>query len=224
MNEKDFEAFRLSAGYRCFDFVHEICDDGNVSVTVPKMILQPGTHISLSGPSGCGKTTVLNMFMNIVQFEGCYELDGNDIRSTQIDPLSIALVTAVEGFFPISIRDNLILGCKVEEAALDRILQGLQVDFILNLEEKFGAGIAFSAGQLQRLRLARGLISAAPILPLDEPFTGIDENNRIKISAFMNRELQGKTALIVTHDPNELSAFQIGNRYGFDNHKVVELL
>ena len=70
--------------------------------------------------------------------------------------------------------------------------------------------------------MARGLISEAPILLLDEPFTGIDENNKVKIAAFMSSELQGKAALIVTHDPRELRAFKISKRYGFDNHKVIE--
>ncbi len=202
---------------------YEVEDGGNVNVIVPKMTLQPGVHLSLSGPSGCGKTTVLHMLMNLVQFEGSYELDGKGIQATQIDPSSIALVTAIDGFFPISIRDNLTLGRRIAEAELNRILEGLQVDFIPNLEEKFGAGIAFSAGQLQRLRLARGLISGALILLLDEPFTGIDENTKNKISTFMNGELQSKAALIVTHDPRELRAFQISKRYGFDNHKVIEL-
>jgi ABC-type bacteriocin/lantibiotic exporter with double-glycine peptidase domain len=203
---------------------YEVEDGSRVNVVVPQLLLSRGTHISLSGPSGCGKTTVLHMLMNLVQFKGSYELNGASVKDTQISPTSIALVTTTDGFFPISIRDNLTLGSKVEETEFARILQGLQIDFISDLEEKFGAGVGFSAGQLQRLRLARGLMSQAQVLLLDEPFTGIDENTKDRITRFMNSELNGKTALFVTHDSRELRAFQIDKQYAFDNHTVVELL
>ena len=63
----------------------------------------------------------------------------------------------------------------------------------------------FSGGMRRRLTLARALLAPSDALALDEPFTGLDEENRAVCRALLLREAAGKPVLLVTHDENDVS-------------------
>ena len=111
--------------------------------------------------------------------------------------------------FNISIKENILLGKKVHPARQVKILKGLRIhNFITNLEVIYGdSGTNLSAGQLQRIRLARGVMQDSEIYLLDEPFNGIDKENKDRIITFLKEFFHNKTVIIISHHKDELRFF-----------------
>jgi ABC-type multidrug transport system fused ATPase/permease subunit len=79
-------------------------------------------------------------------------------------------------------------------------------DFITALPDGYATGIGprgrnLSGGQRQRLAVARALIHDAPVLVLDEPTTGLDEQSALAMLSALRARLDGRTTVLVTHDP-----------------------
>ena len=84
--------------------------------------------------------------------------------------------------------------------------------FINDLEDGYDTvigerGATLSGGQLQRIAIARAAIREAPIMILDEPALGLDHVNRREVTAALERNMQGKSVIMVTHDLLESRKF-----------------
>jgi len=175
-----------------------------------------GTRVAVVGPSGCGKSTILNLCLRLADpVEGAVTIDGHDLREFTLESLREQISVALQDpiLFATSIRENIAMGAAgatdedVEKAA--RLVNAH--DFILAQPEGYDTvvgerGVTLSRGQRQRIALARAAVRSAPILLLDEPFTGLDEQSRVLVREAAERLSRDRTTLLVTHDVEEAQA------------------
>lgn len=141
-----------------------------------------GDRILLEGPSGAGKSTLAHVLVRFLDHEGEYRLGGSDVRTLDPDEVRrhVVLCEQTPHLFDTSIRQNLLFARDTSAddellAVLDRV--GL-ADWCRErggLDASVGErGRLVSGGEAQRIALARALLSAAPILVVDEPTANVD--------------------------------------------------
>jgi ABC-type transport system involved in cytochrome bd biosynthesis fused ATPase/permease subunit len=170
--------------------------------------LGPRDHLVLEGPSGAGKTTLLSLLCGFVQPEGGAVRFGDHapgpsgwgpIRSL------ITLVPQRPHVFAASIRDNLALGLELEDAtlleALDRVgLAHLAPSSSGGLSRELAeSGLSISAGERQRLGLARALVQDRPLVLLDEPTAHLDEATTDQLRRSLSGWLAERTVIEASH-------------------------
>jgi len=180
--------------------------------------LASGESAAIVGPSGAGKTTLLLMLPRFFDpLRGSVELGGVDLRQWDLQDLrrQTALVLQDPIILPATVAENIGYakpGATVEEIkAAARAANALE--FIEKLPEQFqtriGEGAArLSAGERQRINLARAFLKDAPIILLDEPTSALDDENEALIAESLRTLLRGRAALMVTHRPTTLAPFQ----------------
>ena len=188
----------------------------NVNLKIEKK----GEIVSLLGPSGVGKTTILRTIAGLQKLSsGEIFLKDKLISSndTHVEPekRNIALSFQDNSLFPnYKVIDNINFGKKRSNGngfsyEADDIIKLLHIEPIL---EKFPHQI--SAGEAQRVSLARSLMSKPDLLLLDEPFSNIDQSLKEEIQYSVKKLLKkiNLTTIIVTHDSYE--AFSLADRCG----------
>lgn len=181
------------------------------------LVLRQGELVGLLGPSGCGKTTLLRL---IAGFErpsrGSIRIDGREVAGPQRwlvpERRGVGMVFQDYALFPhLKAWDNACFGLKrgTDTARVSWLLEllGLQ-----GLEQRYPHEL--SGGQRQRLALARALAPAPAVVLLDEPFSNLDVEVRLRLRSELPGVLHqcGTSGLIVTHDPEE--ALAICDRVG----------
>jgi ATP-binding cassette subfamily B protein/subfamily B ATP-binding cassette protein MsbA len=180
--------------------------------------LPSGESAAIVGPSGAGKTTLLLMLPRFFDpARGSVELGGVDVRQWDLQELrrQSGLVLQEPIILPGTVAENIGYGkpgATAEEiAAAARAANAL--GFIEKLPEQFqtriGEGAArLSAGERQRINLARAFLKDAPIILLDEPTSALDGESEALIAESLKALLRGRTALMVAHRPAALAGFQ----------------
>lgn len=173
-------------------------------------VLENGKIVCLTGASGAGKSTVFKLLLQVFTPQrGKVVLrtaDGNTRDLTAKERALFAYVPQGNFLFSGTIYENLTFFCDEAEITEEKIREALKIacaefvyDFPDGLKTELserGAGI--SEGQLQRLAVARAVLSDRPILLLDEATSALDnETERRMLENIKN--LQNKTCLIVTH-------------------------
>lgn len=171
--------------------------------------LKNGEFVSLLGPSGCGKSTILSIIAGIIQqTEGKVLLEGAPIDYSKI---AIGYMLQQDYLFPWkTIIDNVLLGPKINKKDTD----SLRIDGLKLLEEVGLGHVAenypssLSGGMRQRAALVRTLINDPKILLLDEPFSALDYQTKLKLEDVVGKTLKTyhKTTILVTHDIGEAIA------------------
>ena len=182
--------------------------------------INKGDFVSVTGESGIGKSTLFKLLLDI------YKPDGGSLdfvlsdRKIPVCPETRKMFAYVpQGNMLLSgtIRENLcfLLDREPENEKIDRALKiacadGFLADTPNGLDTVLGeGGMGLSEGQLQRLSVARALLSDAPILLLDEATSALDEATEAKMLENI-RALTDKTCFIVTH---KKAALEICNRH-----------
>ncbi|MBQ3076668.1 MAG: ATP-binding cassette domain-containing protein [Clostridia bacterium] len=148
---------------------------------------------ALMGPSGCGKTTVLNLLMGFERPDA-----GTITRPAGRIGAVFQEERLAEGFSALG-NLRMILGRRHDEGELVRHLTELGLP-----AEQLGQPVrTFSGGMRRRVAIARAVLYRAPLLLLDEPFKGLDEESRLAAIRYLKRHSEGVTTLLVTHDPKE---------------------
>ena len=188
-----------------------------------------GQIVTFVGPSGEGKTTLLRMLLGIVRpksgsLELCAE-DGNRIDISASTRTLFAYVPQGNTLFSGTVRENLLLirPDATEEQLYDALRLACAESFIrplpLGLDtpvREHGGG--FSEGQLQRLCIARALLSNAPILLLDEATSALDMETERTVLENIMRSQKDRTCIITTHRP---SVLEISHRiYRIRNDRI----
>ncbi|MGP8300447.1 thiol reductant ABC exporter subunit CydD [Streptomyces inhibens] len=173
--------------------------------------VRPGETVALVGPSGAGKSTLLSVLLGFTTpSRGRALVDGQDIAS--LSPESwrqrIAWVPQHPHLFAGSIAENVRLARPdADDAAVRTALADAgALDFIDALPDGMAtrlgeSGAGLSAGQRQRLALARAFLADRPILLLDEPTANLDGETEEAIVAAVRRLAVGRTVLLVVHRP-----------------------
>ncbi len=192
-------------------FASKIGDDV-MAVNNFNMNIEHGEIVALLGSSGCGKTTTLRM---IAGFESCTDgeikFDGKIINNLKPSERNVAM--AFEGYAlypPLTVKENIAFGLIREKISKSEITK--KVDEIINLLE-IGDIIdryppTISAGQQQRVSLARALVRNSKVLLLDEPMSQLEPQLRAVLRARVKDYMQHmkKTVVFVTHDQTEAIA------------------
>ena len=183
-----------------------------IAVNNFNMNIEHGEIVALLGSSGCGKTTTLRM---IAGFETCTDgeikLDGEKINHLKPSQRNVAM--AFEGYAlypPLTVSENISFGLIREKISKSDINK--KVDEVINLLEikdivdRYPPTI--SAGQQQRVSLARALVRNSKILLLDEPMSQLEPQLRAVLRARVKDYMQHmkKTVVFVTHDQTEAIA------------------
>jgi subfamily B ATP-binding cassette protein MsbA len=169
----------------------------------------PGQVVALVGPSGAGKTTTLNLLMRLYEINtGTIRVDGFDIRTVQPQSLraQIAIVPQEPTLFGDSIAENIRYGrleASVEEVRA-AALAANAMTFIEQLPEGLNTlvgerGVKLSAGQRQRIAIARALLHNPRILLLDEATASLDNESEALVQDALNRLMQERTTIVVAH-------------------------
>lgn len=168
--------------------------------------LEEGEFISLVGPSGCGKTTMLSILSGLITpTEGKVRIDGQAPNSRNS---SIGYMLQQDYLFPWkTIEENILLGLKLQNQLTDnRISKALKLLKEIGLEgveKQYPRQL--SGGMRQRAALVRTLAINPKILLLDEPFSALDYQTKLKLEDLVFETLKAyrKTAVLVTHDIGE---------------------
>ena len=197
----------VSFGY---DEKKPILSDINFSVL-------PGERVALVGPSGSGKSTIISLLLRLYDPQaGRILIDGQDILDLKVDSVrqQISVVLQESLLFGVSIRDNISYGgLNAGQEAVENAARLANAHMFINeLEDSYDTvigerGATLSGGQLQRIAIARAAIRGAPIMILDEPTLSLDNLNRREVTAALERNMQGKSVILVTHDLIESKNF-----------------
>ncbi|MFE5737490.1 thiol reductant ABC exporter subunit CydD [Streptomyces celluloflavus] len=173
--------------------------------------VRPGETVALVGPSGAGKSTLISVVLGFTEpSEGRVLVDGQDIAA--LSPESwrqrIAWVPQHPHLFAGTIAENVRLARPdAEDAAVRTALDDAgALDFVDALPDGLAtrlgeSGAGLSAGQRQRIALARAFLADRPILLLDEPTANLDGESEEAIVAAVRRLAVGRTVLLIVHRP-----------------------
>lgn len=173
--------------------VENLCKsyDGAVVLQDVSFTAEPGRITCLMAPSGFGKTTLLRLLLG---------LERPDSGTVSLPaPCRWSAVFQEDRLLPqMSAAGNLrfVLGGAYDAAAAETLLSELGLGAVGDKRVR-----DYSGGMRRRLALARALLVPFDALVLDEPFAGLDEENRAAAWRCIRQRAAGKPVILVTHDP-----------------------
>ncbi|MEC3862966.1 ABC transporter ATP-binding protein [Mesobacterium sp. TK19101] len=173
------------------------------------LTLPAGQWTCVLGRSGVGKSTLLRL---VAGLECAGEFRGQ-ITASDAKPLDgrISFMAQSDLLLPwLSVYENVVLGSRLRGSAPDVTLANDLLDRVGLATHRGKPPSALSGGMRQRAALARTLMEDRPVALLDEPFSALDASTRADMQELSARMLQGKTVLVVTHDPAE--AVRLGHQ------------
>lgn len=192
------------------------------------LTIDQGNFVAITGASGSGKTSLLRVICGLESpNQGEIILDNSLLLNKEIfiptEKRNIGLVIQEKVLFPhLNARQNIEFGIssKTDKQNLsNEIMEKLNIK---QLAEKYPHEL--SGGESQRVALARSIVMKPKLLMLDEPFTGLDKDLKMKIYPKIKSILQASkiTALMVTHDLNEVKALA-DKCFNLESGKLVEI-
>ncbi len=171
---------------------------------------QPGQTIAIVGQTGSGKSSLTKLVNRIYDVNiGRVLIDNVDVRDWKLDSLRSQISTIEQDIFLFSrtIAENIAygLGQKADQAAIEAAAKDAQAhEFIMSFPRGYQTeigerGVTLSGGQRQRIAIARALLTDPRILILDDSTSAIDSATEDEIQRAIQRVLQGRTTLLITH-------------------------
>jgi len=199
--------------------------------------IERGSRVAIVGPSGAGKSTVFSLIERFYEPTGGeILLDGQTVNSISRSDLR-GQIGYVEQDAPVlagSIRENLLIGAPdATEAELKRVLREVNLTAVLKrdkrgLDAEVGEqGIMLSGGERQRLAIARTLLSAPPIMLLDESTSSLDGLNEQRMREAIDAVAKNRTMIVIAHrlstvvDSDQIIVIDQGRVIGAGTHKQL---
>ena len=166
----------------------------------------------LLGSSGCGKTSLLRMLAGLLSGSD----SKTDVHCSDGQPLKgrIAWMAQQDLLLPwLNVIDNTCIGDRLRSGKVpgEKRQQAKALLAKTGLEKNlYSLPSELSGGQRQRVALIRTLLENKPVVLMDEPFAALDAITRLQLQQLAATMLEGKTVLLVTHDPME--ALRLGHQ------------
>jgi ATP-binding cassette subfamily B protein len=171
--------------------------------------VRAGETLAIVGSSGSGKSTIADLLLRMLEPDGgVVRLDGNDLRGVRLADLrrQVILVDQEPFVFHTSIAENLRYSCpNASQRDLEEAARAAGIDsFIRNLPQQYETqvgerGMALSAGERQRIALARAFLADPAVLVLDEPTASLDPVSERQVIAGYEAIMQGRTTILISH-------------------------
>ncbi len=169
----------------------------------------PGERVALVGPSGAGKTTIFALLLRFYDASrGTVEVDGVAVNEADLAGLRarFALVPQEPALFADTVAANIAYGAtdatksEIEAAAKTAYAH----DFIKALPQGYDTmlgegGVTLSAGQRQRIAIARAVLRDAPILLLDEATSALDSESETLVQKALDKIMEDRTTIVIAH-------------------------
>jgi ATP-binding cassette subfamily B protein/ATP-binding cassette subfamily C protein len=170
-----------------------------------------GEVVALVGENGSGKTTLAKILAGLYRPQsGTVRWDDVSIADVNGEPLRerIAVIAQDHGNWPLTVRDNIIMGRLLDDDQLafaatasgaDTVIADLARGYDTLLARQFKDGAELSGGQWQRIAAARGFYRTAPLLIMDEPTAALDARAEYALFSSLRSLAADRTVLIITH-------------------------
>ncbi len=169
------------------------------------MDLYPGEFVAVVGPSGSGKSTLLSLITGLIKPE---EGEIKFATNTELGTAKLGYMLQKDHLFEWrSVFDNALLGLEISKKLTEE-----NINYVENLFKEYGLWdfrkqkpSELSGGMRQRVALIRTLALSPQLLLLDEPFSALDYQTRLSVSADIGRIIRNskKTVLLITHGLSE---------------------
>lgn len=173
-----------------------------VAVDTVDYALEQGSLVVLQGPSGSGKTTLLNLLAGWERpDEGRVEWEGAPIDPRRLGWRELAVVPQRIGLLSeLTAAENVRLTHRLRGAPADRVVESFERLGLAGLEDSFPDEL--SAGQQQRVSIARAVAADPLVVLVDEPTSSQDEDHaRLVLAEFARLTRTGCACLVASHDP-----------------------
>ena len=168
-----------------------------------------GEVLAIVGRSGSGKSTIADLLLRLLDPDrGVVRIDGHDLRSVRLDDLRrhVALVDQEPCMLHATIAENIRyarpdasdaeVAAAAHQAALDEFIERLPDKLATVVGER---GMALSAGERQRIAVARAFLANPSILILDEPSAALDPESERQVADGYEAVMRGRTTIVITH-------------------------
>ena len=194
-----------------FENVSFTYSDGRIGLHEASFEIPAGQVTVIAGESGAGKSTILSLLLRFLESQAGSILVDN-LPLSKIPPQVWFQHLAWMPQHPHLFKDNLAANISLSrpQAGQEEIQAAAYLahadEFIQAFPEKYATqigerGVRLSAGQAQRIALARAFLQDAPLLLLDEPGAHLDPETEALLEDSLNKLVQGRTVLIVSHRP-----------------------
>jgi ABC-type multidrug transport system fused ATPase/permease subunit len=168
-----------------------------------------GESLAIVGPSGSGKSTIADLLLRQLDPDaGIVRLDGHDLRGLRLTDVRrhIAVVEQEPCLLHATIIENIRYAqpAATDEEVRLAVRQAALEPFIASLPDGFNTivgerGTALSAGERQRLAIARAFLRDPAVLILDEPTAALDPVSQQQVVAGYEAVMRGRTTIVITH-------------------------
>jgi ATP-binding cassette subfamily B protein len=244
VNKTAIEFKDVSFGYVSQDVATDAETDAPLEVREDRQVLhqvnfkiQRGSRIALVGPSGSGKSTIFSLIERFYEpTSGQILMDGQAVTTLSRASLR-AQIGYVEQDAPVlagSIRANLVIGSpNATDEELVKVLEEVNLTEVLErdakgLDAEVGeSGVMLSGGERQRLAIARALLSAPPILLLDESTSALDGLNEQRMRDAIDAVAKNRTLIVIAHrlstvvDSDQIIVLEHGKVVGIGTHSEL---
>jgi ATP-binding cassette subfamily C protein CydCD len=170
--------------------------------------LSPGKHLAIIGPNGSGKSTLINLLQRFWEYHlGSIQLNGIDFHQLKQEDIRSRISTSHQNtyLFTATIKENLLIARP--DASYEDMIHASQAaqlhDLVQSLPEGYDTwigehGLRLSAGERQRIAIARTFLKGAPLLILDEPTTNLDSTTEAAVLDSIQKLSHGRSTIMIT--------------------------